>query len=71
MEVECETSLLLKTAEARQHFFHVRDAPGFIGYVNEWQVFFEKVCRKPRITRIKRMNSEIGRQTSGSEFFFR
>jgi len=40
MEVECETSFVAKASETRQHFFHVSDAPGFIGYVNKRQAFF-------------------------------
>ena len=48
--VQCDASLVPKASETRRHFFHVSDAPGFTGYVNKWQAFFEKVCRKPRIT---------------------
>jgi len=71
MDFRCETSFVPEIPETSQHFFYGFVAPGFIRYANEWQAFFEKVCWKPRITRIKRMNSEIGRQTLGSEFFFR
>jgi hypothetical protein len=44
-EFECETLLLAKTPEARQHFFLFLWFPGFIGCVNRWQVFFKKFFR--------------------------
>jgi hypothetical protein len=41
-EFECETSLVTRTPEARQHFFPFNGFPGIIGCVNKWQVFFKK-----------------------------
>jgi hypothetical protein len=41
-EFQCETLLLAKTPEARQHFFLFNGFPGIIGCVSKWQVFFKK-----------------------------
>ena len=38
---ECETPFVAKASETRQHFFHVSNAPGFIGCAKKWQAFFE------------------------------
>jgi hypothetical protein len=40
-EFECETSLVTRTPEARQHFFPFNGFPGIIGCVNKWQVFLK------------------------------
>jgi hypothetical protein len=70
MDFGCETSFVPEMPETSQHFFYEVIRPGLADKRKRRKSFFEKVCWKPRITRIKRMNSEIERRTSGSDFFW-
>ena len=71
MEFECESSLMAKMSETRQHFLHLFGAEysGFIGLWNKWQVFFRdyRIAAKYGITDSRLLITVFARGTDRFE----